>query len=516
MNPLHGKPRRIARLTSAAAALVMATSLAACSGSSSGGGSSSDDPLRISIASDVVSLDPQLQGDLTSMSVADNIFDTLTVRDADNKLSPGLATKWEQVDPLTWRFTIRTGVKFQNGEALDANAVAYSINRLLDPATKSPIVELVNVKQAKAVDATTVDFQMKTPDPVIPAKVSLFGGVIVPPKYIEEKGADGFAQHPVGSGPYEFVSRKRDNEIVLKANPTYWGSKPKIKNVVFKVMPTPASAVAALQSGEVDIITGVTKDAMNQLGSGGDTKVQSKPGIRTYTVNMDTRTDGPLSKKEVRTALNYAVDAPTLIKTVMAGDAKRTATMIPEGVFGLDPSVKPFEHDPAKAKQLLADAGYPKGFSTTISASSVDSSLVQAISGQLAEVGVKAKVRLIDPVTAKSEIITLNGRKDGGMYLFANSGWTLDATSFTQSVLKSDRRSSRWSNDTADKLVTTEETSVDSDERKKAFSDLQKLLVEESPYVYLFAINNTYATRSNIDWTMPVTGIFALSSASRK
>jgi peptide/nickel transport system substrate-binding protein len=521
MNSWNRKQRRFVQLTGATAALLaVSVVLAGCSGtpasSGSDGAAKAGGTLTVAMAADVVSLDPQLQGDLTSMSVADNIFDTLTIRDAKNQLVAGLATKWEAVNPLTWRFTIRKGVTFQNGEPLDAKAVAFSVNRMLNPATKSPIVELINVKDAKVVDANTVDFEMKAPDPIIPAKVSLFGGVIVPPKYIQEKGDAEFAKHPIGTGPFSFVSRQQDNEIVLKANKSYWGTKPSYDKLVFKVMPDPAASLAALQSGQVDIVTGITKDAANQLKGSSDTKVKSTPGIRTYCVHLDTITSGPLAKAEVRQALNYAVDVPTLIKTVMGGAAVQTPTLIPSSVFGFDKSVDAFKHSTSKAKQLLASAGYPDGFSTKLTASSGDSALAQAIAGQLAEVGVKVDVKLVDPVTSKSDIITLNKRADGAMYLVANSGWTLDAESYLQSVLRSDRRSSRWDNPRVNDLVTLEETSVDSATRLKAFSELQQLLKSEAPFTYLFNVNNTYAMRSNVDWTMPMMGINAMSSAKVK
>jgi len=518
------RQHRVAQVSATALSLVAATALlAGCASSDptassdpSSGSASKTTSLTVAIGSDVVSLDPQLQGDLTSMSVADNIFDTLTVRGADNELHPGIATKWKQKDPLTWEFTIRKGVEFQNGEKLDAEAVAFSINRLLDPATKSPIVELVNVKSAVAVNPTTVDFQMKATDPVIPAKVSLFGGVIVPPKLITEEGAEAFAKHPVGSGPYSFVSRSQAESIVLKANPHYWGAKPAVKNLTFKIMPNPASALAALQSGEADIVTGITKDAANQLGTSPDTTVKSTAGIRTYDLSIDTITDGPLANADVRKALNEAVDVPTLISTVMAGAAKQTPTLVPSSVYGFDASVKPFPYDVKDAKALLKKAGYAKGFSTTLSASSADSALAQAIAGQLGKIGVTAKVAVVDPQTAKSEIITLNKRRDGGLYLMANSGWTLDSVSFLQSVVKSDRRSSRWNNPEADQLIVAGETGTVPATRLKTFSTMQKLLKSEAPFVYLFNVNNTYALRSTVKWTMPVTGILNMSTATVK
>lgn len=472
-----------------------------------------DQSLSVAIPTDVVSMDPQLQGDMTSMSVADNIFDTLTVREPDGELGPGLATEWEQTDPTTWTFTIRDGVTFHNGDTLDAETVAYSINRLIDPDTGSPIVELVNVAEAVADDESTVRFVMESPDPVLPAKLSLFGGVVVPQTVIENEGADEFANHPIGTGPYEFVSRSQADEIVLKANPDYWGGEPEIENLVFQIMPDPSASLAALQAGQVDIVTSLSTDAADQLEGTSEAKVQSTDGIRTYAINIDTVSDGPLADKRVRQAMNYALDIPAIIDTIQGGAATQVATLIPENVFGHDETLEPYPYDQEQAEELLADAGYEDGFSVELSASQIDSSLTQAVAGQLADVGIDAEVRILEAQSAKDELITLNENYDGGLYLFANSGWTLDSVSFLQSYVKSDRRSSRWDNPEADDLVVAGETETDSEERAETFEQMQQLLYDEAPFVYMFTIQNTYAMNESVEWDMPITGSLNMSSA---
>ena len=292
------------------AGIAVSSALAACGGSKSDSKSSNapkkTSTLRVAMPTDVASLDPQKQGDIPSMSVAINIFDMLTTRDANNHLVPGLATAWQAVDAKTWRFTIREGVTFHNGEVCDAEAVAFSINRLLDPKTKSPIVELSHVTSATAVDAKTVDFLMKDSDPILPEKVSLFGGVIVPPKYLAQVGDAGFADKPVGTGPYKFVSRAQDQNITLQANENYWGAKPQIPTVKIVIMPDAAASIAALQAGEVDIVTSLTPDAAKQLGAGSHAQVKITPGVREYYVAMNTLDGGPLAKTDVRKALNYS------------------------------------------------------------------------------------------------------------------------------------------------------------------------------------------------------------------
>ena len=164
-----------------------------------------------------------------------------------------------------WRFVLRPGVTFHNGEPCDAAAVKYSIERLLDPATKSPIVELRYVKNVTVVDTLTVDVHTTLHDPILPDKLSLFGGVAVPPRYLAEVGDGGFAEHPVGTGPFTFAAGSATTSCAMRAYPEHWGGRPSVDELVFSPMPNAASSLAALQSGEVDLVAGLTPDAAQQL-----------------------------------------------------------------------------------------------------------------------------------------------------------------------------------------------------------------------------------------------------------
>jgi peptide/nickel transport system substrate-binding protein len=357
---------------------------------------------------------------------------------------------------------------------------------------------------------------MSAPDPIIPEKVSLFGGVVVPPKYLAEKGDDGFAANPVGTGAFKFQSRQQDSQIVLTGNDAYWGGAPKVTNLTIKITPDPATAIAALQSGEIDIVTGLTPDAIDQIGSGSGASAQKVPGVREYYVAMNTLDGGPFANEQVRLALNYAVDVDTLIKTVLNGAAQRTPTLLPDPVFGFDSSVPAFNYDAAKAKSMLAAAGYPNGFSTQLSASTVDQDVAQAIAGQLAKVGVKCNVKIVDATQFKALLVSGDPKAMGPMYLSGNTGWTLDGESYFQSTIRSDRRQSLWHNPAADALVDKEEQSLSSTERTQAFADLQKLLVQHAPFIYLYNSSNVYAIRDGIDWKIPGNGVLAMASAKGK
>jgi len=489
---------------------VPAFALAGCAGASAG---SHGGLLRVAQSADPKTLDPHKQGDMTSMNVLINVFDTLTTRGADNTLAPGLATAWESPDPLTWRFHLRPGVRFHNGEPCDARAVEFSIDRLLDPATKSPIVELRYVTKATAVDELTVDLHTSQPDPIIPAKVSLFGGVVVPPRYLAEVGDAGFARHPVGTGPFTFVDFQRDHQLRLRANPSHWRGAPAVRELVFLPMPDPSSALASLQSDEVDLVANLTPDAALQIEGYRGVSIRNHPGIRTSYLSLDT-TDGPLADVRVRRALNHAVDVPLLIEAVLDGKAREVPTMIPRESFGFDPAVTPFTRDVGLAKRLLAEAGYPDGFDTTLTAQATDANTAEAISGLLARAGVRARVSLLDPGTYSGRLTSDNRRALGPMYLAASTGWTLDGQSLVQSNVRHDRRQSRWTSAEADRLVDAEELTIPPAQRQRAFTELQQLLKREAPFVFLYQIDTIYAVNDRPRWEPGVVGVLAMASAT--
>ncbi|MBD0738264.1 ABC transporter substrate-binding protein [Streptomyces sp. CBMA29] len=469
--------------------------------------------LRVSQPGDPVTMDPQKQGDMVSMNALINMFDTLTTRGQDNALHPRLALTWTARDELTWRFTLRPGVTFHNGEACDAAAVKFSVERLLDPKTKSPIVELRYVKNVTVVDPLTVDVHTTQHDPILPDKLSLFGGVVVPPRYLAEVGDRGFAAHPVGTGPFTFVSWQRDHELRMRAYPKHWSGRPHADELVFRPAPNASSSLAALQSGGVDLVAGLTPDAAQQLDGYPGVTLDAYTGIRTSYLSLNTLEKGPLSDRRVRQALNHAIDVPLLIKAVLGGKAREVPAMIPHGAFGFDPTVKPFTRSVETARALLAEAGYPHGFSTTLTASNNDSNVAEALSGLLSKAGVRAKVSLLDPGTYAGRLTSTNHSALGPMYLAASTIWTLDGESMIQSNVRSDRRQSRWHSKEADRLVDIEELSVDPAERTKAFADLQRLMQQEAPFVFLYQLDNIYARNRRPRWKPGPAGVLDMSSA---
>jgi len=208
------------------------------------------DTLFIAQGVDVASLDSMGLVDAPSLNVRLNIYDTLLQRDANLKIEPLLAESYKLIDDLTWEFKLRKGIKFHNGEDFNAAAVKFNLERLADPKNKLPQIFLIGVlDRVEMIDDLTVRIITKKPYPTLDARFCIFGGMIAP-KYLQEKGPEYLATHPVGTGPYKFVRWVKDDELVLEAFDNYWRGSPKIRKVVFKPIPEATTRVASLQTGE--------------------------------------------------------------------------------------------------------------------------------------------------------------------------------------------------------------------------------------------------------------------------
>ncbi len=298
--------------------LAVAALVTSACGSGDTASGSAKDTVTVSQGVDVSTLDPQMgTGTMTDMSVLSNIFDFLTKVDDDGQVQPELATSWKPVgDGSKWQFDLRHDVTFQNGEPFNAEAVKFTFDRLNDPETHSPLSAGGLMTGVKVVDDDTVEFSLAYPDPYLPSQLSLFIGAIIPPKYVTEKGAEYFAENPVGTGPFSFVSWKRGDRVTLKANDTYWGEVPKIDNLVFRNIPNAADAAAALRAGEIDVNSNIDADTAAEFKGDSKIDVRAVPGVRTFMLSLDADQGGPLENVKVRQAINHAVDMDTIVATL--------------------------------------------------------------------------------------------------------------------------------------------------------------------------------------------------------
>lgn len=472
---------------------------ASSSGGGGGGGGAAPAVLKVGYDQDLTTGDPAMTGSPGDMNLLINVFDPLTQRDNQGELQPSLATSWKLVGKTTWRFSLRSGVTFQDGEPFDAAAVKFSLDRILKNP-KSPIQEVRSIKTVKVVDPHTVDIVTAAPDPLIPDKLALFGGMMVPPKYLRQHGDAYFANHPVGTGPYKVASWNRGSQLTLQANPGYWGAKPKIAQAQIRFIPDPTTRVSALLNHEVDLITAVPPTAAKQIESTGGLKLDVATGLRIYYVSIVAK-DGPLANPDVRRALSYATDTKALIDKVMLGYASPIAAPLASTNFGADVPLQPYAYDPQKAKQLLAKAGFPHGFSVEFDTQpDVYQQLAQAVSQMWQDVGVTSKLKVLPPTTFDDRY------SNGELPEAWNNGYTMwqgDPTTLIDTFFHTDRPRAKYASPELDKLIDELESQTDPAQRKQTMFKVLTQLHDDAPWLYLFQAKDLYGRSDQIGWTVP-------------
>lgn len=453
------------------------------------------DALVIARSASTTALDPGFLRE--SATIVDNIFDTMVERDAQMKLVPGLALSWKSVDPTTWEFKLRPGVKFTDGEPMDAQAVKYSLDRVLDPANHAPTISYIRtVSKVEVVDPMTVRITTNGPDPLLPTRMSRYPAYIVPPKYVEEHGRDYFATHPVGTGPYEFVKFVPGQYVELKANDDYWRGAPTIKSVTFKTIPDSTARTTALLNGEADIIEDLPVDLVPMVQqSPSDQVVDVKNGGLTIYLGL-VMSHKPLDELKVRQALNMAIDRKTIVDDILHGMATIKGTQVGPADFGYA-DIPPPKFDPEGAKKLLAEAGLPDGFSITLESTHrymKDDAVAQAIAQMFGDVGVKVTQQVLDWSVYVQEV-----PRKGPIYML---GWgstqTLDADAAVYAIMHSGEPYSTASIPELDKLLDESRATVDPVKRADILKQVQELAAKDVPLITLYQEDALYGKAKDV------------------
>jgi peptide/nickel transport system substrate-binding protein len=348
-------------------------------------------PVVIASVDDVSSLDPHLLDvNHPTGSVIWSLFDSLVRRGADGADLPRLATSWERRDDLTWRFHLRHGVKFQDGSPFTAADAKFSVDRM----RKSPFNTLTQLwPQTTLTTARVIDdytLELITAKPSVTMLYWLEEAFIVPHSYYSSHDTAYVNAHPLGSGPYKLVEWIPGDHVTLAANPDYFAGAPAIKEVVFKVIPDVSTRLNALATGDVDLALELTADSANRANTPHSHAIESV-GLRKIHFGIAQKGNQPaLRDPRVRRALNYAIDVPTMIKTLMHGSTTALQSVVnPPNV---DPALTPYTYQPERARRLLAEAGYAQGFDLDIDFSPMwgqDKDVSETVAGYLHAVGIR-------------------------------------------------------------------------------------------------------------------------------
>jgi peptide/nickel transport system substrate-binding protein len=452
--------------------------------------------------------DPHKTTGTASMNILVNVYDTLVRRDADLNLKPGLALSWRLVDPTTWEFKLRTGVKFHDGEPFNAEVVKFSFDRMLDPKTHWPGAGgLRLIKSVTVVDDSTVRITTERPWPDMPRFLGYYG-MIVPPGYLSQNGPDALVRHPVGTGPYRFVRWVKDDRVELEANPTYWGGRPRISHVIIRTIPTDAARVAELLAGSVQLINLIPPELFSPLQISPKTRLVIGKSLSVFFVIynlVNIPKDKPLADPRVRQALNYAINRQAILASVMHNVGTPVATFCSEVMEACDTSVPPFPYNPDRARALLREAGYPNGFDFTISGTSGtypgDRDIVLAVADQLNHVGVRTHVNITEIGVQLRAVLDRKLPEDGWFTRFTDFFGI--STIIPLRAFYSPGEWSQWRPGSAqfDQLVEAAQAAPDEAKLRDISKRLQLLYKEEAPALTLFTAPNAYGMSRDLNWT---------------
>ena len=491
--------RLIRSLTVGATVLATATALAACGLSTTTTSPSGSTQLTVDLAGYPSSLDPGQQYDTDSYSVYRNIFDQLLHRDPKtSKIIPWLATKWRQTDPTTWAFTIRDGVKFSDGSPLTAADVAFSIERILDPAFASQ--QNANFSAIAKATGTGQQLTITTqyPSPTLLSYLTTLS--VVPQAYVKKVGDAAFNLKPMGSGPYVFVSSIPGSQVVLKRNDNWWGTKPSISQVTFRAVPDVASRVADLQSGKAQLADAMTPDSANQLKGDSKLKVLSTPTERVSYLAFNTIGGGLTDNPTVRKAISLAIDYQSLVNKLESGYARQVNSVLTPLSEGYPAKLPDFTYDPAQAKALLKQMGATGKTVVMATSPTYDPQIVQAIQANIEDVGLKVQIQNTDQATYLKKV--QSPAHNWGSIRFGQ--WScscLDADGVAYPLFRSGTIWSSYHNPRFDALVDQARQTLDANTRTSLYAQAYGLLNQDLPGIGLFQIVAIYGASSHLRWT---------------
>jgi len=444
--------------------------------------------------------------DWTTNNMLEHIYDRLLDRDPKTfKPRPMLAESWRIVTDTTWEFKLRKGVKFHNGEPFTAHAVKATIDYALDPANKSHFTAAAYwglVKEVQVVDDFAVRFLTKQPWPNLIDSASLTNSLIMPAKALRELGPAKLAEKPIGTGPFRFVEWKRDERLVLERNPDYWQGPADVSRVTFRFIPEFSARMAALLSGEIDIMKDVPPHAVEAVERSGRARLRSTVSSRINYLALVNLKPGPMQDVRVRRAMNHAVDVDELIKQVLKGRATRMCGPMAPANVDYAP-VECYKHDQARALALLKEVGQdPAKLELTLDTPSgrypLDKDVSLAIAAQFQRLGIKVNVVVNEWGTHLDKI---KNRNTGDMF-FLGWGPALHGQGTMQPLFLADQTYASYGNNAMlSEKISRASTLLDPKARAEAYAELQRLVHDEVPWVFLWQQHDLYGVAGRVEWS---------------
>ncbi|MDB5376928.1 MAG: transporter substrate-binding protein [Rubritepida sp.] len=482
--------------------------------------------LTMGVGSPISSLDPHYHQLRSNGEIAQSIFDTLTVTDAHARIHPGMAESWRALGTEGWEFRLREGIRFHDGTAFTADDIAFTLERIptvTGPgASYSGLIRPVN--RVEVVDDRTIRLYTSGPSPLLPTYLSQV--VMLSRKIHTGATTADFnsGRVAIGTGPFRLVSYTNNDRIVMARNEQYWGEKPHWAEVSYRIITNDTARTAALLAGDVDFIDQVPTSDIGRMRRDSRFRVAETTSLRTMYLTLDgvrappvpllasstgaALDRNPLADVRVRRALSLAIDRRMIQERVMEDSALATGQFMPPGSFSYMPDFPVPAADPEAARRLLAEAGYPQGFTLTLAGSSDrymnDSRVVQAIGQMWTRIGIRTTIEA-QPYAA---FIGRASRREAPANLLSWGNSTGEVSVLLNSVLRTVSRERghgssnriQYSNPALDGLIGQAEVELDDAKREALLQQATRLVLEDYPIVPLYLQNAIWAMRSNVTY----------------
>ncbi|WP_432970106.1 ABC transporter substrate-binding protein [Dactylosporangium sp. CA-233914] len=493
------------KLGAATAAGLAVTLVAACS-SVPGQGPNASTVVRIALSSGLDKLDPHVSSNGSDMDIMRQIYETLLEIDPKTgDLKPSLATSYELVNPTTWRFALRRDVQFTNGEKFNAEAVKYSIDRILNPATASTNAsQLSSIKAVTVVDEFTVDVVTSYPDPSLVRRMQPVGGsgrvFIAPPKYFAEHDKEYLSNHPVGTGPFKLKEWKKGQSLTFERNESYWGQKPDVTEAVVSFIPENATRVNALLAGQVDLIGAVPIQDIDRLEKTNGVHIAESGRGMVITLSLDMRKP-PFDNLKVRQAFAHAINTREIVDKILGGHGVVLGVPMAPEVPQFDKSIQPYDYDPKLAKQLLAESGYtPQQLTINTKTSNgrfnADAQIYEFVNKQLNDVGFTVNPQAVE----WGRLVAQLAQGDGGPFLMTGWDFSEGSPSKQKSFLHKTSPMKMAVLPQWDAVVDRAERTTNQDENLQLWQEAQKIEHDEYAIGAIWRLNAVYGVSDRVQW----------------
>ncbi len=456
--------------------------------------------LVVAQGGDISKFDPHFSTSSNDIRVSFNLFDNLVSRHPDGKLQPGLATEWKLQGQTTYTFKIRQGVRFHNGDPFSSADAKFSLERTYDPGVKTMVATVFGtIDRIEAPDPTTLIIHTKKPDPLLPARLAFYGGQIVPRKHLESVGNDAFNAKPVGTGPLRFASWTKDDRAVLEANPDYWGGKIDVDRVIVRAIPETAPRIAALQRGEVDVITQLPPDHYERVNVA-PTQVRGALYAGLYVLAVNSKRP-PLDNPLVKQALSLGIDRALIVKELWRGRGIVPSGPVAKGDNHFNPALPPLAYNPREARERLKKAGYRNEeivVETTVNYVANDKPMAEAIVAMWRDVGVNARAEVVEfSVRAQKN----REKSFKGMFWSDPTSTLGDPDGMMWRLLGPGGPQDYWRHPRFDELGAAARSSVDEKFRGEAYREMTTIFLEHFPWLPVVQPYEDYGLQRYVDWT---------------